>query len=47
MSAWNPYRIVRRCLRDPDYFQAVAYSFAFALAAILLAVGPIALEGGS
>lgn len=39
----NPYRIVRRWLRDPDYFQAVAYSFAFALGVIALAVVPIIL----
>lgn len=45
MSA-NPYRITRRWLRDPDYFQAVAYSFAFTLAVVLLAVGPIALGAG-
>ncbi|WP_405960794.1 hypothetical protein OG235_27915 [Streptomyces sp. NBC_00024] len=42
----NPYRILRRWLRDPDYFQAVAYSFAFALAVVLLTVGPIALGVG-
>jgi hypothetical protein len=42
----NPYRIVRRWLRDPDCFQACAYSFAFALAVVLLTVGPIALEAG-
>ena len=38
---WNPYRIMRRWLRDPDYFQAVAYGFAFALGVVLLTVGPI------
>lgn len=43
---WNPYRIVRRWLRDPDYFQTVAYGFAFALAAVLVAVGPIVLGAG-
>ena len=37
----NPYRIIQRWLRDPDYFQAVAYSFALAVGAVLLAVGPI------
>lgn len=43
---WNPYRIIRRWLRDPNYFQAVAYSFSFALAVVLLTVGPMALEAG-
>jgi hypothetical protein len=42
----NPYRAVRRCLRDPDYFQVVAYGFAFALGAVLLGVGPIILGAG-
>ncbi|MGW0577742.1 hypothetical protein ACWD25_17610 [Streptomyces sp. NPDC002920] len=43
---WSPSRIVRRWLRDPDYFQACAYSFAFAMGAVLLAVGPIILGAG-
>lgn len=43
---WNPFRIVRRWFRDPDYFQACAYSFAFALAVVLLTAGPILLRGG-
>ena len=38
---WNPLHIIRRCLRDPDYFQACAYGFAFALAVVALTVGPI------
>jgi hypothetical protein len=42
----TPYRVVRRWLRDPDYFQACAYSFAFTLGAITLAVGPIILGVG-
>lgn len=43
---WNPYRIVRRMLDDPDYFQACAYGVALALGAVLLAVGPIVLGAG-
>jgi hypothetical protein len=40
---WNPHRVVRRCLRDPGYFQVVAYGFAFMLGVVLLSVGPIIL----
>lgn len=43
--SWNPYRIVRSVLRDPDFFQAVAYGFVFAVGVVMLAVGPIILRG--
>lgn len=42
----NPYRIVRHWLRDPDYFQVCAYSFAVALGVVTLAVAPILLGAG-
>ncbi|MDH6224379.1 hypothetical protein [Streptomyces sp. MJP52] len=43
---WNPYRIIRRWLRDPDYFQVCAYSFAATLGILTLTVGPIILRAG-
>lgn len=44
--SWNPYHILRRWLRDPNYFQVCAYSFAAALVIVMLTAVPILLRPG-